>query len=870
MQSHLDYQDIRLQAIKFMLERQWKQKTGKSRYFEQSLYDHTLIELDALITLLPILRKTISPTLTVEEEQILLASIVVHDVGKELDEWQEYVLGRRNFLSDVNRELTEEIVPIFANRLGFTGVEEMISNILLHMRYERSTAKVLDRVLFGEHNDKRWKTLADIVDAIDNVCSAKGLFAGLRCLEERSCLSNHLRITYHMVQIRGVSTTLLHRAAIDAFIGKGWNPLLHYSNGTIYVASSAEQIEDPQPEAIHQRLSECLQDIMPKNIANLVVGIPTASMLPKPELFDHSELSSYLSAAARKVNRKGFSKKPETARRKVVQEYLLHKNDQTDLTSQRLAEESERISVAQPEMCIFKLFKSALSEDLIGDVPTIEAEYDAVFGRGAYKDLNSTSTLMPAREMALVIDRFWELKGAQFGLNVTKIEHLLDHSKRESILINTLTCIANKIYASLPEEKRPTRSKPADIARCFLVDLVYPAQLHDLAELADRQMKAYAITKSNAKSEKGLHLCPICNQFFEEGVSAKADFLENPESHTNRAKSHGSGGKAIVICNACKFERFTQQLLLGTRASSTLIIMPRMNVGHSSGEQLRKKVIRIQQLVTTIMSEANPKPDVNVSFNRTYSIARRLKELDIYRLSAEEIVELLTNEPTEETLHNNRKKLQKELEQHYDVDSLTTDLINAEWGTDFETVEEAIAALIDNLVDDDEARIIKAKAFNLNPQFYIACQTPHMILVPLVNPVSMNKDSDTNAGIRELHLMLVLGLSLDCTVAIARTGEVITFEGGEGVARVPPIPALRDLIGSEWVSIESAKKWLDAISATALLANGTDYPERSNLYQILKSPTMGHILRRIEQQSNSGLASIHHFQLLEQLKEVLK
>ena len=142
--------------------------------------------------------------------------------------------------------------------------------------------------------------------------------------------------------------------------------------------------------------------------------------------------------------------------------------------------------------------------------------------------------------------------------------------------------------------------------------------------------------------------------------------------------------------------------------------------------------------------------------------------------------------------------------------------------------------------------------------------------MPLANPISMGKDSDTNAGIRELYIILLLGLALDCSVAVMRVGEVITFEGGEGVARVPPIPALRAMVGTEWLTIEGAKRWFDGIGAAAMLANATAFPESSNLYSILKSPTAGHILRRIEQKSDSGQAHIGHLGLLEKVKEVLR
>src|SRR5436190_17303940 len=107
----MDYNGVRIKAVEFMLARGWKEITAKRRSFEQSLFDHTLIELDSLITLLPLLRSTFVPPLTEQEEQALMTGIVAHDVGKELPEWQEYLMGQRKFVSDVNRALAEEVVP---------------------------------------------------------------------------------------------------------------------------------------------------------------------------------------------------------------------------------------------------------------------------------------------------------------------------------------------------------------------------------------------------------------------------------------------------------------------------------------------------------------------------------------------------------------------------------------------------------------------------------------------------------------------------------------------------------------------------------------------------------------------------------------
>jgi len=894
----MNYKDVMCRATEFMENRGWEAKAAKRTGFEQSLFDHTLVELDALITLLPILRASYVPSFTEEEERVLVGSVLAHDVGKERGEWQEYLRGQRDFVSDVNRPLAEDTVRQIADLFGFSGIEEMLSGVLLHMRHERTPAKAMDRVLFGGHSIERWKTLADIVDSLDNLCSARGLFAGLRCLEERSCLANHLSVSYHLVQMRGVSTTLLHRAAVDAFTANGWRPLLHYSSGTIYVASATAKVDEPTASEIGTRLAEGVDIAMPKpkDMVNLIVGSPLQTMIPKVDLFNCGDLRECLRVAATKVNRSSFPKKAERERRKTVGDYRKLKGDHTPLTTEMLARETERIGVAQPEMCIFKFFKAALAPELLGSDVTPDAqeayvgfaehsgkkkaaqvtpqtvaraEYDKVFGDGAYAQLQSTSTLMPARDMALTVDRFWSLEGTRFGLAVAKVENLLDHTKREAVLVDALGGIADKVYAAVPEANRPTRATPEQIAKCFMADLVHPAPQLNLAELVGQQLQAYATTKANARRDRGAHLCPICNATFEDGTVAKADFLPNPESHTNRAVSHGNPGY-IVICDACKFERFLQQLLLGSKVSDVLVLFPRMNIGHGSGEALRQKASQIWDAALTRMSEASPDPDQHLSLGMTFNLAHKLADVDVFRLSATDIVELMTYRSRDDTAKNHRRDLERRLTELYDVDELTVEVLNENWGTDYSTKEDALQALVDNRVTDDDARKSRAAAFRLTPQLHIACQTPHMILVPLANPISMGNESDTNAGIRELYVTLILGLALDCSVAAVKAGEVITFEGGEGVARVPSVPALREMIGEEWVPIDTAKRWLGAIGAAAMLGNDTAFPERSNLYAILKSPTAGHILRRIEQKSDSGQAHIGHIHLLETVKEVLR
>jgi len=202
------------------------------------------------------------------------------------------------------------------------------------------------------------------------------------------------------------------------------------------------------------------------------------------------------------------------------------------------------------------------------------------------------------------------------------------------------------------------------------------------------------------------------------------------------------------------------------------------------------------------------------------------------------------------------------------TESTDVALLNAALDVEFPSWNEALDQIAAGSIDDDRLDPIVREAFKLRPVLRMICQTPNMMLIPLASSFVVGKDGETNAALRQLFILLLLGLALECTVDVVRPGDPILFEGGEGIARVPPVPAVRDLIGAEWVTLDKAHTWVSAIGAAALLASHRAFPERSNLYQILTASTPGHILRRVEQ-AGSGGVSLQQIKLIEQVKEVL-
>lgn len=895
---------VRLKAAEWMMARGWKRITAKRGSFNQSLFEHTIYELDALLTLWPII--SVSWGLGEEDLAGLVAGTVAHDVGKETPEWQNYILAGKGavpYTSHTVENLTQAAIDAVFEALGLTG---SLDDAKTFVRYHMQATKTIDSLIFDVINkgskSKRWMTLATIVAEIDNVCSAKGLLEGVRALE-RSSLGKHLNVTYHLVQIRGVSTTLLHRAIIETYEAAGWHPLLHYSNGTIYVASSVDGVAEPTVSAIELRLADLVKIAMGKDFAKAVVTTDfRASAMAMPPLFDHREIKAYLTVAGTRVagGENRFSRRIESASskagvEKMVCNYLTLSTgkDVKSVKPDNLVRESQRISRAYPEMGIFKFFKAAIDAELVGEAVSdvaqaryiaalpksgkgkrpvnvtpqmiAQIEYDKVFGDGTFHALMKTSTLMPARDMALTIDHYWLQPGMRFGVTTGKVESAPDDVRRTA-LIKSLAEIAQTVYSALPSENQPTRSTPKEIAGHFLVDLLHPSARTEWTSVAQEQLTIYEKSKASAKSPTGDHLCPICNTGFGEGSAAKAAYLDKPESHTNRAISHGSPGY-IVICAACKYERFIQQLLLGGKPAELLVLFPRMNIGQGSGMEMVRKAQELMSRTTLLMSNDNDDPNEHVSLSLTQMIARKLSEQDVFTLSPRALLDIFTYSASDDARKKNRKALEEGLRENL---LETVDDLNASWGMDFSDWDTAVQALVDGKVTESTALGIRADAYKLQPTLHIVCQTPHLILIPLLYPMAVGKDSEVNTAIRRLFAMLILGLALDCSVAVLNSGDAITFEGGEGVARVPRVPALRDLVGDEWVSLDQAEKWIKAIGAASLIAQATELSERSNLYQILSAPTPGHILRRIEQQSESGAASYKHLQHLETLKEVLR
>jgi hypothetical protein len=870
----MDKQQILTSAMQWMNPRGWRNKLAKSRS-GQSLFEHSLVEVDVLLELQPILAEARHYGLTEAEGNILTVAALVHDTGKETDEWQKYVQtsSPTRWVSHVIPELVRGLVPEVCKALGFDDIAEGVQRTMAHCAEfhhtppGRGDGAVMEALLLG--GTDRFLTLAYLVKAVDHLCSADSPRDALHVGENDPSLGKHVRFTTHEASPRGVSTAFVHRAAQRAFESLSWKPLLYFTNGTVYGKDMNDTPTLPPADEIVQRLSNDLSVSLGRDVSRLMVGSPTGNILPKPDLFSFAESRNYLQIAFRKIGPQSFAKKQMKDKRTVVLNYWKLTARDGHAEDAALEHEVGRISAAQPEMLVFKFFKAMMDPGKISAIGTSGARlaeklYEQRFGVGSWEALQGTSTLMPARDMAGTVDYFWRLSGpAVAHPEVESVEELAPDIRAE-VLIDLLNGIVQKVYAAAGCSS-PRDGLARSMSEAFIRDLLNPATNPDVRTVAASQLLHYSASKavSGTESAQGLYLCPICNASFkrEQGKTASADFIDNPQAHTNRGVSHGRFGY-IVVCLGCYYERLLRQVLMGDRPAEIIRLEPRLNCGPRKGEKITRDVRSLVEAAQGEMRGESGDLERGFSLGFTDQAARAIGDRDPFALAPGELLALFRYRFTAETQKKRRREAMKRLKAEFDEDLAA---LNASFGESFGTWEAAVQALIENRMSDPEIRAIRREVFRLYETVQLVCETPNVIFIPMSHEIAGgDKESETSRALRRLYVALLLGMVFDSAVAIDRGSEAAPAQGNRGAAYVPPVPAVRALIRYDWLPVTEAKRWLMAIGAASRLVRATGLPERSALYQILAADPAERVARRIEEQNEMRL-SLSHVRLISQL-----
>lgn len=308
---------------------------------------------------------------------------------------------------------------------------------------------------------------------------------------------------------------------------------------------------------------------------------------------------------------------------------------------------------------------------------------------------------MPAKDMAKTVDYFWTLPGSKVGRPQNEKVETIPQEERQEALIDLLHGIAQKVYTAI-DRASPRDKLSQKMAEAFIRDLQQPTTESDIVSLTKRQFANYAGSKPFAgkESAKGLYLCPICNAPFDSrsGIKASADFIDNPQTHTNRGVAYGSFGY-VMVCTTCYYERLLLQILLGSRPAEMITLFPRLNMGPGKGEQLVQTVKEWVEVAKGQMRGETGNLEFGFSLGLTDQTARQLANRDPFSLDSHELLSLFSFRFTSETQKKRRQEALKRLKEEFDDD---LNALNVACDQTLQTWEAAVEALIENRFTQQE------------------------------------------------------------------------------------------------------------------------------------------------------------------------
>lgn len=835
----------------------WNRLPGKERGGGQTLLEHSLATYDILLACLPFVAKDSFPPLKPEEAVAALLAAVVHDAGKSAPDFQAYLRGEGPPAEHVDPEAIRNVATGAAKAAGLplnSWIEDVISSAILHDRRMRSNQGEISE-WSRTHVSLRWRKLADFVNLADSVASAEDVIAAEEILRRSPALTGRAAVAAYQVQVRGVSTTFLHDAAIAAFDSLGWTPVVFCPDGSVFIGKG---VPIPSRDDIARHLKARLETLLEERrdqLPVLAVGDPGSDFLPNPEYVREDNVEQLLAAAAGKRRPKERLKEEEIKKYREQWE----KEEDVEPTDVDL----EAIRTGGPERCMFKMFKY-VTQKVVDEKAKNRAQelYDEWLGSGTFEQVISQSTDMPVKDHIHCVRRWHQLPvdDSATGLAVGD----LDPSVREQRLRRKLAEIFREAFE---EQRGPLPSDEVVnkwVERC-LVDLALEAAPPAREEVEDA-LKGYASlkVKSHPSSKPPLQ-CAHCAAFIlPEDEDKPSDALGTAGTFSNRRLAFAPPGSPPV-CRRCTTDLKIGQVVLGRRVDTVIAVVPRRILGPTAGRELMHRVRELRDDVDRQLSPATADLSKYLALSLPAQVLEATFRGDGLRGG--------TLRPLSEKSRVKRlKELEKALQERLGDGGLAG--LNADYNTKFDSVGALVEAILrgeaPEAVRRDHDVAVAVRSVMHEVQVGFGAVTPNLVVVSLDRRLGGKDDSDADRALYGFGLATLFALELGMATLIAPVSELRTAlatRAGRAVY-VPADGPVRRLLGGDWMTLDAARRWLRALQAAVILQ---ERAKSNSLFEMLNYPSVGFLIRRIEQQAKKSAKTWWPdvWDSIEALKEVI-
>lgn len=934
-------------VVSYLQQREWHRKLAKSS--GTSLLFHTIVELDVLTNMLPLLS---SFKVSDRDLLILQFSVIAHDSGKEKDEWQEYLSESESYrakmrptkpkyVSHVDTDLVKEIVSDLQEILELeSDIQEHILTIMRiidsHMKRDRMDPALAFQKIIEQSEGKiplKWLDLSLIVSFIDNLCSCEKVEDVPSILmrqknREYEKFRQTLNISYHQVnRIRGISTSLIHKAVQNTYGRRGWIPILHFPDGTAYIGSIDSGI--PSHDSISEELSDVVVEFIegfPDANVNVVVGRPTASSISTEIVFDPSKIEGYLKEVMRKNRSRGA-----VSMSKAI-EYLFNR----ELTEYLLSESSSNLSLLHP----FNQKKKKRIAFLNSHDHTLGFKLKAFSRLGIHSNLDPDDISLILRKSDRKRREFYSqqgLNGDEIESNLEELRIRLGKSKPYNALFEFINSLINRpslvnvrarkflieeisrkfcrdeesiqkykeilpftgAYNPLPYQilfvdrlpeifgERFEEATISWIRRLFATawetygfefrklkdkteillssDVVVPSSL-SFIQNALNSREYYRSSKEQAFSKRpdAQKMCPVCNEYFDGENRSISDIVGFSKKFSNRIPGARSLDN-INICEACELEYLLRSLVLTKRPNEIIIVYPQMNTTFKLGETLEKRFREIQYNIEEVCGSRATDLSKFIFLRNLFRLAQKVSQNGVSFLevlSTEEFIRyfVFSRDLNKPGMKSTKDRILQILKTSYPWE--TIDEFNSDSSSSYTSFEQLIDDIIkgENLEEkfleelQEQIRNQGRKTKEMAPAYV----TPNFAVILLSETQSLKTDdiTDTDAGFEKIFFSGVLSFLFDSPVAFVEANEEIP-RIPEGLILIPSIGNVKRIISKvrkrkgipstkKWLSRKEGKLWTNLLSFALVIRREAQLSDRTGVLEILSSPTVGHLMRRIE------------------------
>jgi|Deesub1362A_J573_1020465.scaffolds.fasta_scaffold00838_5 hypothetical protein len=493
--------------------------------------------------------------LSEKEKKLACLLAFLHDIGKEHPKFR----NKKEFThKDLREKLSdgktiEEVVIDLLERLGLS--EDEINSILDMLPYGAIEDMNHFECMLEPRRGKDFPKVRRIVhEDADRLASLKRLEDVERHPHLES--DDSLKLTYHSVNVvRGILTSILHRALHRLYEDAGWHPIVFFPEGTIYVGKDVKDLEkkfDDIEEYIARELRFFIHERSEDGeVGRKAVGVIVQTVIPAPEYLYISEhtVRDFWDAIRQQrsidnPNVERISGISESEAKELIGLYnlLIYL---TEVVKQCTDDYKDEIAK--------DVFKKAFESEF----PNVPADVlECIIS-------SKIANTKPIDEKMRVAKLF------RNGLETKVRERLLDDvvSKFKNIT-NELRGFGEKYYGIDYD----------GVARELMKDISYPC-----FKVETDVWDAYIEGK-----KRGTPLCILCSNRAE--TEAIASIVGKAESFTNfmRGGSKIGGGNKYRICSLCELESKLRSLSMSSKEYVEYYLIPQISISPLGMEEWEK------------------------------------------------------------------------------------------------------------------------------------------------------------------------------------------------------------------------------------------------------------------------------------------